>query len=99
MQQDSFMLELQKIFLEAARKSGFSVLLLLVGMYGMYHVGSGELGLIRAELKQTEGKLEGAYMEIRKCDSERAALATQVEWLLDRLQSKYPEFRKRKYGN
>ena len=97
MQELNFMLELQKMFLEAAKKSGFSVVLLIAGMYGMFSIGSAQLEEVKGELKATDKKLEDAYLEIRKCDAERASLEARVEWLLDRLQNRFPDLKKRPY--
>lgn len=85
-----FMQEVYKIVLDWLKRQASSVVLLSVGIVAMYSVGKEQLIKQETKIEKQEEKIEALGQEIRKCDMERAALQTEVNFMRLRLQMRFP---------
>lgn len=95
MEQYSFSMEIQKMFLEWLNKQGGNVVLLSVGIIALYYDFNSRTTEMRQVINVQGQKIEAQIDEIRKCDTERARLEARVEWLVSELSARFPNLKQR----
>lgn len=85
------MAEIRKILLEWMRRQASQVILLCVGIYVMWTVGTEQLNKQELKILAQEARIETLTNEVRKCDMERAALHVEVTSLRFQLQVAFPK--------
>lgn len=86
-------MEIQKMFLEWLRKQGGNVVLLSLGIVGLYYDFSGRTAEMKQTIVNQNQRIEEQIDEIRKCDKDRARLEARVEWLVSELSSRFPKLK------
>lgn len=78
MENINFMEEVKKIVLEALRKQGFSVMLLMLSVAFLYRQNTEQKQDLAAHVKKWDVERESLTLQVYHCNQERSALAVEV---------------------